>query len=119
MPFELGLAVSLAQRGTTRHQFRLLESRPFRLQQSLSDLNGFDPYIHHGTIDDMIHAIRDVFTDARPFPVATIRQVHQVYRALRTFAREKFGAASPYSADRFRQLVTAGRTYVELFSRDQ
>jgi len=43
MPFEAGLAYAahLIRRG--------LESTPHRLQRSLSDLNGFDPFVHRGT----------------------------------------------------------------------
>jgi hypothetical protein len=116
MPFELGLAVGLAQRAPNRHHFRLLEERPFRLQHSLSDLNGYDPYIHHGTPVGMFAAICDVFTDFRPFPLSEATQFRKVYAALRTFRRQQFGTTSAYSSDKFKQLVVAGREYVRQFS---
>ena len=50
MPFELGMAVALA-RGNNSRRFVLLETKRYRLQRTLSDLNGFDPGIHEGTID--------------------------------------------------------------------
>jgi len=59
MPFELGLAValSLSESRRQRHGFVLLESKRFRLQRSLSDMNGYDPLIHHGTQGGAIHSI--------------------------------------------------------------
>jgi hypothetical protein len=116
MPFELGLAVGLAQRAPKRHQFRLLEERSFRVQHSLSDLNGYDPYIHHGTPSGMYNAICDVFTHVRPFPIAEKSRFRSVYRALGAFRQQEFGTSSPYSSDRFRQLVVAAREYVREFS---
>jgi hypothetical protein len=117
MPFELGLAVALARRSPNRHQFRVLEAAPYRLQHSLSDLNGFDPYIHHGTVNGMFEAICDVFTDFRPFLVSDIRVFRRVYRALELFRSRRFRTASPYTSDRFKQLVVAGREYVREFAR--
>jgi hypothetical protein len=45
MPFELGIAVAvaLAEQGAKAHQFRIFEAKPYRLQQSLSDILGHDP----------------------------------------------------------------------------
>ena len=45
MPFEVGLAVATA-RWRPAHQWFLLEARPYRVQQILSDLGGTDAYIH-------------------------------------------------------------------------
>ena len=117
MPFELGLAVSLAKTSPKRHAFRLLEEQPFRLQQSLSDLNGYDPYIHHGTVDGMFAAVCDVFSIFRPFPISELSQFRRVYRALRTFRQKQFDGLSPYNSDRFKQVVVAGREYVRQLSR--
>jgi hypothetical protein len=65
MPFELGLAVALAltQQGADAHQFRILEARPYRVQQSLSDVLGHDPYIHRGCADGVLESLLDVFSD--------------------------------------------------------
>jgi hypothetical protein len=116
MPFELGLAVGLARRAPNQHQFRLLEERPFRVQHSLSDLNGYDPYIHHGTPSGMYSAICDVFTDFRPFPIAEMARFKAVNRALATFRKQRFGTSGAYTSDRFRQLVLAGTEYVREFA---
>src|SRR5216683_1430874 len=45
MPFEVGLAVATARWRPARQRF-LLEARPYRVQQTLSDLGGTDAYIH-------------------------------------------------------------------------
>ena len=45
MPFEVGLAVATA-RWRPAHQWFLLEARPYRVQQTLSDLGGTDAYLH-------------------------------------------------------------------------
>lgn len=48
MPFELGLAVAWARRRNRNHTWFVLESAPYRVQKSLSDLGGTDVYIHDG-----------------------------------------------------------------------
>ena len=45
MPFEVGLAVAMA-RWRPSHQWLVFEARPFRVQQTLSDLSGTDAYIY-------------------------------------------------------------------------
>ena len=59
MPFELGLACAIQQHGEG-HRFLMLERKPHRLDQTLSDLKGIDPKIHHGRVDDVIGAVLDV-----------------------------------------------------------
>ena len=59
MPFELGLAYAIAQHHP--HSFFVLETRPHRLQASLSDLNGHDPHIHGGSQDGVLRCLLDCF----------------------------------------------------------
>ena len=50
MPFELGLAVGYHTRRANRENtWFVFETRPWRVQKSLSDLNGTDVYTHGGT----------------------------------------------------------------------
>ena len=56
MPFELGLAVALTRLRKSR-KFVMLEAERFRLQKTLSDLNGFDPGIHAGTVQGTISCV--------------------------------------------------------------
>lgn len=48
MPFELGLACATSHY-TGRHDYILLERVPHRLDRTLSDIKGRDPYIHGGS----------------------------------------------------------------------
>ena len=59
MPFELGITYSLSQMRS--HSFFVLEERAFRLQVSLSDLNGHDPYIHEGNSTGVLRCVLDCF----------------------------------------------------------
>lgn len=72
MPFELGLACAVANLGQRRprHAFVLLERRRYRLQRTLSDLNGFDPYIHNGTVAGTIESIMDALQPTSGAPSA-------------------------------------------------
>jgi hypothetical protein len=117
MAFELGLAVATAKHIRTTHQFRLLEARAYRLQHSLSDLNGYDPYIHNGTPSGMYEAICDVFSEARPFPVEDVIKFRRVYQRLSAFRRQRFRNGNLYTAYRFAQIVVAAREYVRIETR--
>ena len=59
MPFELGLAVEMS--GHQKHEWFVLEARPYRLQRALSDLNGTDPLIHGGRSEGLLQVLADVF----------------------------------------------------------
>lgn len=91
MPFELGIAVALAlaQPGPRQHQFRILEAKEFRLQKSLSDVLGHDPYIHKGRAEGVLEALLNVFSDLPES--ADINEMRRVYRAVRRFRRERLG----------------------------
>jgi hypothetical protein len=60
MPFEAGLAAASFLSGTKRNWY-LLESEPYRLQKSLSDLNGYEVNIHEGTVEGMVAVLLDIF----------------------------------------------------------
>lgn len=70
MPFELGITYTLSQ--TTPHNFFVLEERPFRLQVSLSDLNGHDPHIHDGTPTGILRCVLDCFGTPSESPPLSI-----------------------------------------------
>lgn len=58
MPFEAGLAFALSLRDKN-HGCAIFEAKEFRLQKTLSDLNGIDPYIHNGTIKGVMISLAD------------------------------------------------------------
>ena len=61
MPFEAGLAVAWAHMPHVQHRWFVFESQSYRLQKSLSDLNGFDPFIHNGTVEGICSALTKAF----------------------------------------------------------
>ena len=105
MPFELGLACSIARR--QEHSFFVLEEHPFRLQASLSDLNGHDPHIHEGTQDGILQFLLDCFgvQGTRQPAFATLRSlVRRLSRAVADLEGEQ-GAQHPFHPYIFRQSV--------------
>ena len=106
MPFELGLACSLSLRG--QHQFFVFEEKPFRLQATLSDLNGHDPHIHGGTQLGMLRCTLDCFgaPSASP-PINELRRlVPRFSEAMRRLQAE-YGVDSPFHPSLFRRAVDA------------
>ena len=112
MPFELGLAVALSlSKGT--HRWYLLEARDYRLQASLSDMNGFDPQIHHGTPTGILTALTNAFV--KPGGQPTVGDLKRLYRAVKTFwadleRRERLSLFSPRA---FRDIVIASLRIAE------
>ena len=91
MPFELGLAVAVARlrKHEPTHAFALLESRPYRLQRSLSDMNGYDPKIHYGTRSGAVRCMFEIFADAAPADVWSARRLAEALtRVARQLKRE-------------------------------
>jgi len=70
MPLELGLTITWAKLYPKRHTWFVWESSPYRLQKSMSDLNGTDPNIHYGSVEGILSELRNafVFRDAPPVP---------------------------------------------------
>jgi len=107
MPFELGLAAAIAQ--NQRHRWFVLEARPYRLQKSLSDVNGYDPFIHQRTSVGVLRALKNAFITTRKQPsvddlVAVNEKLSLAARALRT---TRYGARSVFEASVFEELVGA------------
>jgi hypothetical protein len=111
MPFELGLAVAvaLAQAGEQQHQFRIFEAQPYRLQKSLSDVLGHDPYIHQGKADGVLEGLLNVFSTLPESPeLSDLRELH---KHLVRFRAEKLGA-DIFQPKPFAQIVVAARSLV-------
>ena len=112
MPFELGIAVALAlaKRGAGAHQFRIMEARNYRLQQSLSDVLGHDPYIHRGCADGVLESLLDVFSDLPEAP--ELADMRRLCKDLRRFRREQLGD-NIFTPKAFANLVVAARKLLE------
>ena len=100
MPFELGLAVMHDRR------FFVLEERPYRLLASLSDLNGFDPLVHHNDPRVVLSKLRDALRSTPHSP--TQRELVTVYERVRdmTFAQLRRDGADLFSRSVFDELRT-------------
>jgi hypothetical protein len=107
MPFELGLAVAWAQ-AHPRHKWFVFESTRRRLNKSLSDLDGTDPYIHGGTVRGVMREVCNAFVS--PVKQPTVPQMMRMYRELRRDARsilKNAGGHSTFTARVFSDLCLA------------
>lgn len=84
MPFELGIACALS-RFRKPHDFILLECKRHRLDQTLSDIRGWAPFIYRGRIRTLESCIVDSLTrrDDNPEP----DKIHRVSCTLWKIAR--------------------------------
>ena len=112
MPFELGLAVAFSL-SKPRHRWYLLEARKHRLQASLSDVNGFDPYVHNGTPTGVLAALANAFVKRGRQP--TLGELRHLYRAVRTFWGDlkKRERLSLFGSRAFREVVVASLQIAE------
>ena len=86
MPFELGLAVDWALGAGSQHEWFVFESRQHRLEKSLSDLNGTDPYIHDGTVQGVLRGLMNALTRTTHRP--ELDDITAIYLDLRKAARK-------------------------------
>jgi hypothetical protein len=81
MPFELGLAVTWQKLNPSMHSWFAFEARDYRLQKSLSDLNGTDPQIHRGRASRVLRELSNIFRRTKDQPTAP--EMNSTFRALR------------------------------------
>ena len=106
MAFELGLAVAIAERARKQHRWFLFESIAHRLNKSLSDLDGTDPYIHANKPEGVLRALMNALVQVRDSPtLAELEEsYHQVHNAASKLKRELRGAPL-FEAHAFKTLV--------------
>ena len=109
MPFELGLAVavSLIDRRQPRHSFVLLESSRFRLQRSLSDMNGYDPFIHNGTQGGAVRAMFEAFSEAGSSDMGAARRLVKRLRQVAERLKRRHRARSMFNRTICSELIDA------------
>jgi len=108
MPFELGLAVAWASTSRGQHEWFVFEAQPHRLNKSLSDLGGTDPYIHHATPRGVLSALANALSRRRHRP--TVRELEAILADLQGAAvtiKQDLSTESLYAARPFRELVVA------------
>jgi hypothetical protein len=107
MPFELGLAVGLAEHAREVHRWYVFEAHRFRILKTLSDISGTDVYIHAGTVTGVLRGLTNALARSRHRP--TVRELLGVYRDVRaTAVRLKRELVTPTLFDTrpFLELVT-------------
>jgi hypothetical protein len=110
MPFELGLAYAIRNLTSPQSPYRfiLLESIPHRLDYTLSDISGHDPYIHSSKPLGIIACILDALGTGGSAPEAP--EVHLMWRRLMRAGRRlkhNEGRDTIYTASLFRRLTGA------------
>jgi hypothetical protein len=115
MPFELGLVVGWkSAKPSADHDWFVFESSSHRLQKSLSDLNGTDPFVYGPSPDGILHQIRNALSrrDVKP----TAQQMLNVYGALRDAKPGVVkGVSSAFEAAPFRDVVYFAREFAGLY----
>ena len=115
MPFELGLVVGWQNAAPSGHDWFVFESSRHRLQKSLSDLNGTDPFIYGSTPAGAFREIGNALArhDARP----TAQQMQEMFDALQEDfipnMLKKTGASSVFEPRPFAELVVMARKIAE------
>jgi len=105
MPFELGLAIAFHWRRTTKHTWFVLETEKWRIQKSLSDLNGTDVYVHGGTANGVFRELAKAFVRLTRQP--TVKQLRTIYHEIKA-TLPKFlddaGTDDPFQARVFQDI---------------
>jgi hypothetical protein len=112
MPFEVGLTVATA-RWRPAHQWFLFEAKPFRVQQTLSDLSGTDAYIHGESSRKLVIALTDALVRATRQP--TVDELGRIRRFLHDKSigiRQNYGTL--FGARAFRDLVVVATDFATL-----
>ena len=110
MPFELGLAYAIRNFTSPRspYHFIIMESVSHRLEQTLSDISGHDPYIHSSKPLVIIACILDALGTGRSAPEAP--EVYLMWRWLMRAGRRlknDQGRDTIFTASLFRRLTSA------------
>ena len=119
MPFELGLAVAISDgESRRRHEWRILEAEPFRINESLSDVNGYEVFVHRGSVEGLIEALTDVFSRSLgSAPLRTEGDLLRLYRKLRGYRRDRI-RGSVFRPASFANLVVAATVYRDLVASE-
>jgi hypothetical protein len=104
MPLELGVAVIWAELRPKRHTWFVLESEPYRLLRSTSDLNGTDPYIHNDTPEGVLRELRNAFSMDNAPAVREMLEMHRFVENNLGAILDRNGTINPYDRSVFREL---------------
>lgn len=107
MPFELGLACALKIAAPAAYEIFVLDSRPYRIDYTLSDYKGRDPLIHGGASDGMVACLLDTFVVDVPDAAAEFRRAARVLRKSAQLLKQQMKSASLFRPALFRLIVAA------------
>jgi hypothetical protein len=113
MPFELGLTVAHAKQ-KKKENWYVFESKSYRMEKSLSDLNGTDAKIHEGKVAGVFGELCQVFKRRGRQP--TVQQMARIYREVRrnqAAILKESGAKSPYQARAFRDICVIASAWAD------
>ena len=105
MPFELGLAVDWENANPDKHTWFVFEAKNYRVQKSLSDLNGTDPQIHDGKVSGVMRELSNIFRRSRNRP--TVPEMMNTFTTISRRAGKIMaaaGAANLFEARAFQEL---------------
>jgi len=104
MPLELGLTITWAKLNPKRHSWFLWESEPRRLQKSMSDLDGTDPYIHSGTVEGVLSELRNAFVRNDAPPIQEMMVAYRLVESEVEAILRGAGTRNLYAARVFKEL---------------
>lgn len=113
MPFELGLTVA-QQKHKKKESWYVFESTGYRMEKSLSDLNGTDAKIHEGKVAGVFAELCQIFKRRGRQP--TVQQMARIYREVRrnqAAILKESGAKSPYKARAFRDICVVASAWAD------
>jgi hypothetical protein len=106
MPLELGMAITWGILYPDRHTWFVWESEPYRLQKSVSDLNGTDACIHNGAPEGVLSGLRNAHRRDRPPSVPQMLKVYGLVNSALNWVFEKNGTRDSYSRSVFLDLCS-------------
>lgn len=118
MPFELGLAVALdASFPRKRHTWFVFETAQWRMQKSLSDLNGTDVYVHGGTVDGVFRELAKAFVRITKQPaVPDMRTIYERTADVLPKFLADAGSEGPFQARVFQDIIVYAGTLADVLT---
>lgn len=92
----------------------VFEEVPHRLLKSLSDLNGTDPYIHSGSVEEIFRELNNALASEEAQP--TVSQMRKIYDKLECSKRQILldtGARSLFESRPFKEMNILAAFYAE------
>lgn len=104
MPFELGLACGL-NLNQHAHEYFILEAKPYRIQKTLSDINGVDVLVHNNTVKGMLNRVTSVLQTDHPVTMSEISKLDRFLAAKRKSILRNAGCNSLFNPVAFKLLA--------------